>query len=455
MKKALSVFLIVALLLSLSMPALAATDDSVRDTDAFSGLEREWMADRVVTLADPAPWNRFELEQAVDVSDPGSVAAYFVWAVNRLVDDFDGGMEMMCYLFADLEPYGSGYTEGGAYGTAGWDGYFNERLEDEEFKWLPRAFFEGANADNGFALSQPLSIELYYNEPNTKALNEQGADFGRTGIVYWVMSHAGQNQVNLNLMKFEGSDRWYVANGAASAALFYDQRSALTPEELALAAATAGDVSSADAHNARYQSGVSDPTPADKPEAPEPIVFADVDEDAYYSTAVDWAVEVGVTNGTKLNDENGENWFSPDATVTRGQAVTFLWRSKGEPEPEMQENPFTDVKETDYFYKAVLWAVENGLTNGVSPTAFAPGSSVTRGQMVTFLWRTAGRPGETEDYKEKHWAADAEFWAHEVGCLGDQALNYTTNGDCPRCDVVYYLFNAILLGSLSEAPAAE
>ena len=202
-----------------------------------------------------------------------------------------------------------------------------------------------------------------------------------------------------------------------------------------------------------YEDPSDDPyydDPYDEPE-PEYIRFADVDEDAYYYPAVMWAVGVGVTNGTKLNDENGLNWFSPDDTVKRGQAVTFLWRAMGEPEPETAENPFADVKETDYFYKAVLWAVENGITNGTKlndengQSWFTPTGTVTRGQMVTFLWRTLGKPGEREAYPGKQWYSDAEYWAHEVGCLGDREEIYTTNGFCPRSDVVYYLFNAILL----------
>ena len=189
------------------------------------------------------------------------------------------------------------------------------------------------------------------------------------------------------------------------------------------------------------------PDETEEPE-PEPIVFADVPEDVYYTPAVNWAVAIGVTNGTKLNDENGLNWFSPDETVTRGQAVTFLWRSRGCPEPETAENPFADVLETDYFYKAVLWAVENGVTNGTGKDEqgnmlFSPKQSVTRGQMITFLWRTMGKPGYTGEGYGGY--ADAEYWAHEVGCLGDIAASYTTGAACPRSDVVYYLFQAVLL----------
>ena len=109
--------------------------------------------------------------------------------------------------------------------------------------------------------------------------------------------------------------------------------------------------------------------------------FNDVKPDAYYYKAVLWAVEKGITNGT------GPNAFSPDKGCTRGQVVTFQWRSNGQPEPKAANNPFTDVKPDAYYYKAVLWAVENGITNGTSPNKFSPDKTCTRGQIVTSLYR--------------------------------------------------------------------
>ena len=184
--------------------------------------------------------------------------------------------------------------------------------------------------------------------------------------------------------------------------------------------------------------------PPDLPGEPEPIRFADVDENTYYAAAVDWAVGVGVTNGTKLNDENGKSWFSPDDTVTRGQAVTFLWRAMGEPAPETEKNSFADVVPGSYYEKAVLWAVENGITNGYGDGRFGPGDTVTRGQMLVFLWRTMGRPGETAPYDGKPWYADAERWGDDSGCVYGTDAAYSTGAQCPRKDVVFYLWNAIL-----------
>ncbi|MBR5491391.1 MAG: S-layer homology domain-containing protein, partial [Oscillospiraceae bacterium] len=114
--------------------------------------------------------------------------------------------------------------------------------------------------------------------------------------------------------------------------------------------------------------------------------FLDVPEDAYFYTPVEWAVINGVTTGV------GNRLFAPNQGCTRGQVVTFLWRAAGEPAPESDYNPFTDVSEGEFYYEAVLWAVENGITGGVSATSFAPKATCTRGQIVTFLYRAFGKP---------------------------------------------------------------
>ena len=329
-KRILSLSLGLLLLFSLSLTAAGAGMDD---------LAPGWTQDQIYSLVDPAPWNLTELKQAVDVHDPRSVAAYWVWALNRLTVNYDDGIEMMKYLFADLEPYGSGYTEGGLYG--GWTGDFY-RLTDSDYRWLPRTFFEGADPDNGFLLSQPLSIELYYNEPNTRDINDQSDEMGlgRSCIVYWIQSYAGGNQVNINLMKFEDSDRWYVTNGASSAAVFYDQRSALSSRQLKLAANTPADETTAAQHNAVYHSGVTDPvTEPDVPDGPDPddpieptddnpfkIVntyregqFSDVASTFWGAPNIAKAFELGLMKGV------GDG-FDPKGNVTLAQAITMAAR---------------------------------------------------------------------------------------------------------------------------------
>ena len=114
--------------------------------------------------------------------------------------------------------------------------------------------------------------------------------------------------------------------------------------------------------------------------------FADVPADSFYYEAVKWAVEKGITEGTSTET------FSPHASCTRAQTVTFLWRAAGSPEPTGTVNPFSDLSPNAYYYKAVLWAVENGITQGTSTDTFSPDATVTRGQTVTFLHRAAGAP---------------------------------------------------------------
>ena len=117
-----------------------------------------------------------------------------------------------------------------------------------------------------------------------------------------------------------------------------------------------------------------------EPEAESESAFADVDASAYYAAAVDWATEAGVTKGVS------KSHFAPNAAITRGQAVTLLWRLAGEPEPE-QDSPFTDVPAQRYDADAVAWAAEQGVTLGVSATRFRPDDACTRAQIVTFLCR--------------------------------------------------------------------
>ncbi len=155
---------------------------------------------------------------------------------------------------------------------------------------------------------------------------------------------------------------------------------------------------------------------------------------AYYAPAVKWAVENGITMGTTAST------FSPDKTVTRAQAVTFLWRAMGCPDPKSELNPFTDVSPSAYYYTAVLWATGRGITIGTTTSTFSPNDPVTRGQMITFLYRTMGSPG---NMNQRPWNVDAESWAGRENLLEGTAEAYTTNGPCPRCDVVFYIWKVL------------
>ena len=171
--------------------------------------------------------------------------------------------------------------------------------------------------------------------------------------------------------------------------------------------------------------------------------FKDVKEDAYYAAPVAWAVENGITNGTSSTT------FSPDKTCTRAQVVTFLWRAEGEPEPESAANPFNDVKPEAYYYKAVLWAVEKGITNGTGPNAFSPDKGCTRGQVVTFQWRAAGQPepkGKSNpftDVSSDAYYSKAVLWAVEKGVTkGTSTDKFSPDSTCTRGQIVTFLYRA-------------
>ncbi|MBR0160658.1 MAG: S-layer homology domain-containing protein, partial [Oscillospiraceae bacterium] len=159
----------------------------------------------------------------------------------------------------------------------------------------------------------------------------------------------------------------------------------------------------------------------------------------YFYEPVYWAVENGITKGTTPTT------FSPWGNCMRSQIVTFLWRYYGEPEPTVS-NPFTDVKPSDGFYKAVLWAVENGITTGKTPTTFDPWGPCTRGQVVTFLWRAAGKPmpsttANFKDVKPSDYFYYAVSWAVENGITtGTTPTTFNPWGTCMRAQVVTFLY---------------
>ena len=163
--------------------------------------------------------------------------------------------------------------------------------------------------------------------------------------------------------------------------------------------------------------------------------FTDVDDSKYYADAIKWAVDQKITNGI------GNNQFGVNGNVTRAQAVTFLWRASGSPSPKGTAETFEDVEESSWYELAVEWAVENKITDGVGDNKFNPDGPVTRGQMITFLYRAKGQPGENREGDQ--WYSAAERWAQSKGLLTGTAQAYTTNGECPRCDVVYYLWKEV------------
>ena len=172
------------------------------------------------------------------------------------------------------------------------------------------------------------------------------------------------------------------------------------------------------------------------------ITFTDVDAEDYFYDAVAWAVAHNVTFGTS------DTTFSPDNVCTRAQAVTFLWRAAGSPQPQMIINPFKDVQESDYFYNAVLWAVENNITAGTSAGTFSPDTVCTRSQAVTFLYRYDGTVAtemtEFIDVNETAYYYDAVQWAAQNGITSGTGTNtFSPEANCMRAQIVTFLYRAL------------
>ena len=157
---------------------------------------------------------------------------------------------------------------------------------------------------------------------------------------------------------------------------------------------------------------------------------------------VQWAVDNGITTGT------APTTFDPEGQCMRAVVVTFLWRAAGEPEPTSANNPFKDVKESDFYYKAVLWAVEKGITNGLTADTFGPTALCNRAQVVTFLGRAMGEPASDAavsftDVEEGKFYTTAVAWAVEKGITnGISATAFGVDGICNRAQVVTFLYRA-------------
>ena len=179
------------------------------------------------------------------------------------------------------------------------------------------------------------------------------------------------------------------------------------------------------------------------PVAKDASPFKDVSDSAYYYDAVLWAAENGITGGVD------DTHFAPNASCTRAQAVTFLWRAAGSPAAKSGTMPFTDVPAGSYYYDAVLWAVENGITKGISDTAFSPDATCSRAQIVTFLWRSQKSPAADgvnsfTDVAADTYYANAVLWAAETGVTsGTTATTFSPNSDCTRAQIVTFLFRCL------------
>lgn len=174
--------------------------------------------------------------------------------------------------------------------------------------------------------------------------------------------------------------------------------------------------------------------------------FSDVSADSDYAPAVSWALRNGITTGS-----GDGSTFSPNATSTRAEVMTFLYRAAGEPEiPAGVKNPFTDVKESDYYYNAVLWAVSEGITTGTNDdgTTFSPNQTCDRATVLTFLYRYEGEPTVSviNNFTDvtQDWYKNAISWAARNGiATGTTATTFSPNANSPRSEFITFMYKVM------------
>ena len=232
------------------------------------------------------------------------------------------------------------------------------------------------------------------------------------------------------------SDR-SVSKDYLNSAIIHFTEVPVTPKPTAAPAPTTAPSAQPTASPAPSAQPTSSPTPTK-------TSFKDVPSGAYFADAVNWAVNKGVTQGTSPTT------FSPGAACTREQFVTFLWRANNAPEPKSSKSPFTDVKDPSaYSYKAILWAVENGITAGTSKTLFSPKDTCTRAQVATFLWRANGQPSVKQanpfkDVTSNSYYYDAVLWAVKNGITqGTSSDAFSPSAPCTRGQIVTFLYRAM------------
>lgn len=283
------------------------------------------------------------------------------------------------------------------------------------------AYVEARNG-NGQLISGTAAFTVSDGTPFdvTVGTDKTGYSLGETVQISYHANNAASYNLSIWLGDYSTGTRVASGNG------YFTGRAAYQPKEPGTYTLYVEAVNSRGASSATCRFSVTG--------GPDSGKFLDVPPDAYYADAVNWAAGKGIAAGVT------DTVFSPGSTVTRAQAVSFLWRAANQPAPSGTGNDFTDVSGSAYYFPAVQWAVENGITYGVTDTEFRPNGNVTRGQMITFLWRAQGRPGATG---QGAWYADAEYWARSNSLLSGTPIPYATNADCPRSDVIYYLWNAM------------
>jgi len=285
------------------------------------------------------------------------------------------------------------------------------------------------------------TVNIAEDGPALFSNRHSGVDLLAPGIRLKTTNIKGES-VTVNGTSY--STAWVT--GAAALMLTHDP--SLTPYRLRqLLCSTARDICS-EGYDEESGWGIVDLNAAMaklQAEKEKTLPFHDVAQDAYFRDAVEWALKNGITGGTSSTT------FSPDMTCTRAQTVTFLWRAAGCPEPRITRNSFGDVTENDYFYKAVLWASERGITSGTSDTTFSPYIPCSEAEIITFLWRAKNRPDAAgksvvASNLGEHYYTDAVAWADTHGLFNAARTDFDPKKESPRAHIVVYLYRSINAG---------
>ena len=433
-------------------------DDPTREGHSFLG----W-------YQDPACTQRWDFDDWVT----GNMTLYAGWSILDYTIHFDtaGGSE----IGHITQDYGTAITAPAAptktgYTFIGWEPELPATMPAKVMtvtaQWRLDRYTISYNLNNGTATGNPDSYTVESDAITLNTPTRPGYTFtgwSGTGLT-------GENNLTVTIPKGSTGDRSYTAHwryngGGGSGYSYYtiqatagaggsispsgnvsvregrDQTFTITPDQgyavsdVKIDGESVGVVTSYSFENVRKARTIAVSFATIK-------IFVDVPAGSYYEDAVDWAVENGITKG--IDDTH----FSLDGICTRAQAVTFLWRTAGSPEPKTSTMPFTDVNAGSYCYDAVLWAVENGITKGTSDTTFSPDATCSRAQIVTFLWRSQKSPAVGSlnpftDVSANAYYTDAVLWAVEENITkGTTATTFSPDADCSRAQIVTLLYRA-------------